>query len=323
VGVAMVIASGMVFAVNGTVSKLLLLGGFDAPQLTAFRAAGGCAGLLLVLLVTHRPAQLTVRRPELPRLIAFGLTGFFLVPMLYFVAIRRMPVGIGLLFEYMGPAFVALWVRFGEHRPVRRRLWVGLAFCLGGLACVAQVWAGRLSLDPVGVAAGLACAIFLAGYYVLGSQSVAQRDPISVTWWAFGFSALAGAIVRPWWDFPTRLLSGTSHGVPMWLLAGYFVVFGTIVAYLLVSASMRHLPPTSVGIVGMIEPVLASGFAWITLGEILVPAQIFGGLVVLVGVLLAETARPTYPDHLASINPDPNPAPDQPAFSQPPEIPTI
>jgi drug/metabolite transporter (DMT)-like permease len=46
-----------------------------------------------------------------------------------------------------------------------------------------------------------------------------------------------------------------------------------------------------VGIIGTVEPVIASAFAWVFLSEILNPAQIVGGLVVLVGVVLAETAR--------------------------------
>jgi drug/metabolite transporter (DMT)-like permease len=288
----MIIVASAVFAVNGTVSKLLLRSGFDAPQLTAFRAAGAFLGLLLVS-ATVRPGwrRLRIGRPELPRMLIFGLIGFFFVPMLYFVAISRLPVGIGLLLEYTGPVFVALWVRFGQRRPVKRRLWLGLALCLAGLAFVAQVRAGGRGLDPIGTVAGLVCAVLLATYYLLGSHSVASRDPLSLTCWAFGISALAGALVRPWWDFPASALGRRTAGVPIWLLAAYLVIFGTIAGYLLITASMRHLPPTSVGIVGMIEPVLASAVAWVLLGEVLAPAQVFGGLVVLAGVVLAETAR--------------------------------
>src|SRR5690242_2707876 len=146
----MVVTAATIFALNGTVSKLLLQGGFDAPQLTTFRAAGAFVGLLLLSLVTG-PRRLAVHRRELPLLITFGLTGFFLVPTLYFVAISRLPVGIGLLFEFTAPAFVALWVRFGEREQVRRRLWVGLGLCLAGLVAVAQIWTGKLSLDAIGV----------------------------------------------------------------------------------------------------------------------------------------------------------------------------
>jgi drug/metabolite transporter (DMT)-like permease len=288
----MVVAAAMVFALNGTVSKLLLQSGFDAPQLTTFRAAGAFLGLLAILLVTPGGIRrLAVTRRELPRLIIFGLTGLFLVPMLYFVAISRLPVGIGLLFEFTAPAFVALWVRFGERVPVRRRLWVGLALCAVGLVCVTQLWAGQLTLDALGIAAGMTSAILLALYYVLGSKSVAQRDPLSLNCWAFAIAGLTGAIVRPWWDFPGHLLLGSSDGQPTWLLALYLIVFGTIVPYWLVSAAMRHLPPTSVGIIGMTELVLAAGFAWILIGEVLSVPQLIGGLILVSGVILAETAR--------------------------------
>jgi drug/metabolite transporter (DMT)-like permease len=291
-GVAMVLTAGAVFALNGSVSKLMLQGGLDAPRLTTFRATGAFLGLLLLaILAPPGPRRLALRRAELPRLITFGLVGFFLVPMLYFVAISRLPVGVGLLFEFTGPVFVALWVRFGEHQRVKARLWLGLILTLTGLAAVAEVWAGELSLDPLGIAAGMTSAVLLAVFYVVGSKSVASRDAISLTCWAFGVSAIAGALVRPWWTFPVGVMAGSSGGVPMWLLALYLILFGTLTPYLLVIASMRHLPPTSVGIIGTVEPVIASAFAWVFLSEILSAGQIVGGLVVLVGVVLAETAR--------------------------------
>ena len=290
-GVTMVLAAALTFALNGTVSKLLLQNGFDAPQLTTFRATGAFLGLLVLTLALRGPQALKLRRDELPVLIAFGLTGSFLVPMLYFVAIGRLPVGIGLLFEFTAPVFIALWVRFGEHRQVKRRLWGGLVLCVVGLVCVTEVWAGELTLNPVGIAAGLVCAVLLAAYYVLGSKSVATRDPLSLTTWAFGISALAGAVVRPWWNFPYPVLTESAGTTPTWLLALYLIIFGTIIPYLFITASMQHLPPTSVGIIGMTELVLASLFAWILLDETLSAPQIIGGLVLLAGVILAETAR--------------------------------
>jgi drug/metabolite transporter (DMT)-like permease len=174
---------------------------------------------------------------------------------------------------------------------VRARLWLGLVLCLGGLAAVAEVWAGQLRLDPLGIAAALASAVLLAAYYVLGSRSVAERDPLSLTCWAFAISAVAGGMVRPWWTLPWAALGREVEGTPMWGLAAYLLVLGTIAPYLLVTAALRHLPATSVGIIGTVEPVLASAFAWVLLAEILVGPQIIGGLVVLAGVILAETAR--------------------------------
>ena len=291
----MVIASGALFAVNGTVSKLVLRAGFDAPQLTLLRAAGACIGLLLLsVLLRPGPVRLKVRRNEIALLVGYGLSGFFLVPMLYFVAISRMPVGIALLFEYTAPLLVALWARFGQRQRVRPRLWGGLVLSLVGLACVAEVW-GDLRLDGLGVTAGFGAAVLLAFYYVLGARGIERRDTLSLTTWAFAVSAVAGLITRAvtagtgGWEPLTR----TEAGIPVTLLCCYVVVLGSIVPYLLVAAALRHLPATSVGILGMIEPVIAAAVAWLALGagEALNAAQLAGGVLVLAGVTLAETAR--------------------------------
>ncbi|MEO3775660.1 EamA family transporter [Micromonospora sp. B11E3] len=313
-GVAMVLGSGVLFAVNGTVSKLVLRAGLNAQQLTLLRALGAVAGLLLLSLVL-RPGvrRLRVTPRQLPLLVAYGLTGFFLVPMLYFVAISRLPVGIGLLFEYSAPLLVALWARFGQRHRVRPRLWAGLALSLAGLGCVAEVW-GELKLDGLGMLAGLGAAVFLAVYYVLGARGVAGRDTLSLCTWAFGASAVAGLLTRAvtagvgGWE---PLAADTDRGVPVALLCAYVVVLGSIVPYLLVAAAMRHLPATSVGIVGMVEPVLAAAVAWLVIGdgEALNPAQLGGGALVLLGVALAETARVATPGTAAPTAPDTAPAP--------------
>src|SRR5690606_9028109 len=95
-GVAMVVAAATVWGLNGTVSKLLMRGGFDPPQLTTFRAAGAFLVLLLLVLATRGPRPLAAPLREFPRLVTYGLLGVFGVPLLYFVAISRLPVGIGL-----------------------------------------------------------------------------------------------------------------------------------------------------------------------------------------------------------------------------------
>ena len=68
-------------------------------------------------------------------------------------------------------------------------------------------------------------------------------------------------------------------------------MLGTIVPFSLSVAALKHLPATTVGIVATFEPVAAAVIAWVWLGEALVAVQIVGGVVVLVGILLAETAR--------------------------------
>jgi drug/metabolite transporter (DMT)-like permease len=288
-GVAMVLSAGFLFAVNGTVSKLVLKAGFPPAQLATIRATGAFAGLILIA-VALRPRTLRLSRAEVPTIAAFGLSGFFFVPLLYFVAIGRLSVAVALLFEYTAPLFVALWARLVQRRAVRRRLWLGLALSLIGLACVAEVW-GDLRLDALGVLAGLGAAVLLAAYFLIGAHGTSQRDTLSLTCWAFGFAALAGSALTPWWRFPTEIATHRSAGWPVWLLCVWVVVLGSIVPYLLVTGALRHLPTTSVSVLAMVEPVIAAVVAWVILHERLPAVQVLGGALVLIGVALAETAR--------------------------------
>jgi drug/metabolite transporter (DMT)-like permease len=294
----MIVAASAFFAVNGSIAKRVIRAGIDPAHLTTLRATGAFLALLSIVLIRDA-RRLALRRHEFATLAVFGLTGLFLVPVLYFVAISRLPVGIGLLFEYTAPLLVALWARFGQRQPVRPRLWAGLVLSLAGLACVAEVW-GKVTLDRIGIVAGFGAAVLLAVYFVVGARGVAGRDPLSLNCWAFAASALCGAVVRPWWGFPFQVLDDTDAGVPVWLLCCYVVLLGSVVPYVLVAGSLQHLPATSVGIVGMTEPVIAAAVAWLALDEVLSLAQLLGGVLVLAGVALAETARlaPPEPPHL-------------------------
>jgi drug/metabolite transporter (DMT)-like permease len=296
-GLVMVVSSALLFGLNGSVSKVMLLGGFPAEKLTELRSTGAFLGLLLIVLLT-RPRTLRVPLRELPVIAAYGILGVAATQWLYFIAIKRLPVGIALLLEFTAPLLVALWARFVMHEAVRRRVWLALALSLSGLAVVAQVWGG-LRLDGIGVAAGITAAFVLCLYFVLGEHVVSERDPVSLTCLAFGFASVFWAILQPWWTFPFSLLGKhvsllghySSVHVPLWLLSLSLIVLGTIVPFTLSIASLRHLRARQVGLVGMVEPVAATIIAYGWLAETLGPAQIIGGAVVIGGVILAETSR--------------------------------
>jgi drug/metabolite transporter (DMT)-like permease len=295
-GIFLAVGAAVLFAVNGNVSKVALLHGISSLQLVSVRSAG-TALILLGITALRTPAALRVGRRELGFLALYGVTGIAMVQWLYFVALQRMPVGIALLFEYTAPLMVALWVRFVQKQPVKSRLWLGLAFALTGLAMVAQFWRG-MTLDPVGLISALGAGAALACYYLMGEHGQRERDPISLMGFSFGFSAILWAIVSPWWTFPLSRLSrivalpGALPGSsPLWLIVLWIIVLGTVAPFLLVLMAVGHLGPARVGLIGMLEPVGAGIIAWVLLGESLNTAQVVGSIIVLVGIVLAETAR--------------------------------
>jgi drug/metabolite transporter (DMT)-like permease len=274
----------------------VLASGISSFRLSEIRSTGAFAGLALVVALTRPQAFRTTRR-ELPHLIVFGVCGVALVQLLYFLAIRRLPVGVALLLEYLAPLLVALWVRFGTGHAVRRRIWAALALSLAGLSLVVDVWRG-VTLNGTGVAFALLGAVSLAVYLLLAERSVAGRDSLSLLAYGFCFASLFWAAVQPWWTFPAGIVGGDVSllgrldvSLPVWTLLLWMVVLGTMAPFVLIVASLRHLSATRVGIVSMLEPVAGAVVAYAWLGETLGTIQLAGGAIVLLGIFLAQTAR--------------------------------
>src|SRR5690606_24526142 len=263
-------------------------------RLAALRCTGSALGLLAVLGLT-RPAALRIDRRDLPALVALGLSGAALIQWLYFIAIDRLPVGIALLLEFASPLMVAVYTRAVLRELVPRRVWLALGLALTGLALVAQVWRDT-GLDPVGVAAAVAAAACLATFYLLGKRTLAQNDPLSVSFWMFVVAAGFWAVVQPWWSFDPAVLTRSASllgslagvSVPVWAAVAWVVVLGTLLPYTLDVAALRHLAPTTTGIVGMLEPVVAGAVAWLWLGQVLTGPQLAGAVLVLTGVGLVQ-----------------------------------
>ena len=293
----MVATAATLFAVNGSVSKVLLDSGLSSLELAQIRATCAALGLLAFLVVFAR-ARLRVGRRELLFLVAFGVVGVAMVQWLYFVAIHNLPVGVALLIEFTAPLFVALFARFVYREHIRRRIWVAVILCIAGLAIVVEVWAG-IAFSTVGVTAAVGGAFGLTAYLLMAERERRQRDPVSLSFYGFLFAAALWAVVQPLWEFPWDVLADTvslqgnfsEHSAPMWLLVGFVVVIGTMVTFSLLTGALRHISATRASIVATLEPVMATVVAWLWLEETFGPTQLIGGAVVLGGIFLAQSAR--------------------------------
>jgi drug/metabolite transporter (DMT)-like permease len=293
----MVALAATLFAINGTVSKIILSSGIDSQQLTEVRCAGALLGLMLIALAT-RPAALPLRRPELPLIVALGVGGLALVQWSYFFAIHRVAIGIALVVQFVGPILVALWARFVYHERVRARIWVALALALVGLVLIVEVWHTDRP-NAAGLAAAALAAVTYAAYILLAERGVRGRDPISLSAWGFFFATLFWSLLAPWWNFPSGRVGAdvsllgnlASDHLPVSALLLWMVVLGTIVPFALVVGALQRISATRAGITAMLEPVLAIVIAWLWLGESLDPVQVSGAAVTLAGVSLALSSR--------------------------------
>ncbi len=302
IGVLAAAGAAVLFGINATVSKLALGSGLSSLDLVQLRSLGA-AVVLMTYVALRRPATLRVGPREFGFLVTLGIIGIGLVQWFYFVAISRLPVGIALLLEYLAPVLVVVWVRFVRRQSVRSRMWAALALSVAGLAIVAQVWQG-LTLDGLGLLAGLGAAASLATYYLSSERGMETRDPLSLAAWIFSAAAVFWSVVQPPWTVGWSKLArdvdlpATVDGLraPLWLLVVWIIVLGTVVPYSLVLVALKSLGSARTGLLGMAEPVMAGIVAWLVLGELLTGIQLVGAGLILSGIVLAETARQRSPD---------------------------
>ncbi len=296
-GVVYGLLGALLFGANGSLTKAIMAAGLDPMQVTQFRTLGTAVLAGLALLAFDRGA---FRLPwkQIGKLALLGVFGMAFLQFTYAATIQLLPVGLALLIEYLAVLAVAVIARVFFKERVRARVWVAIVLVLGGIAAVAKVWEG--SLNGWGLILGLAAAACLTFYFIYGERQISATSPLAVAFWASLFAAIFWAFFSGWWNIPLHAytdeisLGGNLAGVslPMWLPLAALVAFGSFVPFVLSFAALRRLKATTGGILASSEVVFAFAVAWLWLGESLDFVQIAGAAVVLVGIVLAQTARP-------------------------------
>lgn len=294
------IAAVLIFGLNASIAKVIMEAGVSPIELSFFRAAGTAivAGLAM-LLVERSGFRLSWR--QLGGMLLIGVFGVALIQVAYAVAVSNLPVGIALLFEYSGIILVALFAFFVFREPAKARLWVALALVVVGLAVVANIWTVRL--NPTGVIAGVFAAVFLAAYFLMSERMLNHASVLKLAFWTMSAATLVWIVpASPWTIEPstfTELISlGGSlqhYAVPLWLPIAWVSVIGTFAAYVLSFLGIKHLSATPAGVLSTGEVLFAFLFGWLWLGETLQGVQFIGVVLVIVGIVLAQTARKSHP----------------------------
>lgn len=295
-GYVYALCAALLFGTNGSVTKVIIGAGLDPAQLTLFRVAGTAIIAAVVLLFLNRGAFKVTWR-QLGLLVVLGIVGVALLQYTYAVAVSLLPVGITLLLEYTAVLMVALVAFFFFREKVRARLWLAIGFVLVGLAVVAQIWASELV--PFGVLMALCAAVCLALYFLLGEREVGKTSPMAVAFWTMTASAVFWGLFSGWWNIDPAIfttpvsLSGNLAQLELPLLVplAWNVVMGSFLPFFLSLLALKHLTATAAGVVASAEVIFAFIVAWVWLGEGLNLVQIVGAVVVLAGIILAQTAR--------------------------------
>jgi drug/metabolite transporter (DMT)-like permease len=296
VGITAVSFAALMFGFNASSVKIILGTEISPEQLVLFRATITALMAGLVLLFTNRKA-FKVTMKELPVLIFYGIFGIALMQWSYSNAVSLLPISVALLIEYTAIVIVPLVSLLLFKEKVRPRLWFGIAAVLVGLAIVSNLW--NSSLNPIGVAWAFMAAVCLSIYFLIGEHTQRKRDAMSTLFYTFAVASVFWAIMN--FINPAKMidinlvfnLGGNLSGISMPVWAGllWIGIMGSFIPMLLDYIALGNLSATAVGVIATAETVFATIFAWAWLNESMTTLEVIGGLIVVAGIILAETSR--------------------------------
>jgi drug/metabolite transporter (DMT)-like permease len=281
-GLAAVALAAGLWALGATVASDLFASGVSPFELAEARAVVAMIGLALL------PGSWAARRgPIAPtRTLAFGLS-LALVNLTYYFAIDRLAVAVAIVLEYTAPVLVIAWAALVARRPPSREVVAALVAAVSGVILVSGLLAGGVgTVDGLGIAMGLAAAVFFSIYTVLSEDTGAAFGPLGAMFRGFVIASAFWVLFQIPQGWPSTLFE--SDHIPKVLFVG---LGGTLLPFLLYVWGIGRVRAERAAIAATLEPPIGGVIAWVWLGQTLTVGQIAGGLLV-IGAILLLNKRP-------------------------------
>jgi drug/metabolite transporter (DMT)-like permease len=297
VGVVFIVVAAMGFGTLGPLARFASDVGFTAVSFAFWRAISSVIALLAILGigVALRRAPVTrlsaIPRSEWLQLAAMG--GFVAgTTISLFFAFERTTIATALIVFYTYPAWVAIAAvpLFGEHLSGRKIAAIGLSG-VGLVMLLAAPVEGDSAIDLIGVGLAMIASLCQTGFALVGAGGFRSVPALQSAALLRSFSAvLYGVLLVP---LLVLLGQGSTITAPLgtadaWILILTAGIIGAAIPAVLIIAGYRRTGPTRGAVLMLVEPVTGVLLAALLLAERPTPAQLIGGVLVLVGAALVQ-----------------------------------
>ncbi|WP_314914614.1 EamA family transporter [Acinetobacter harbinensis] len=234
---------------SGSLAKVLF-DQFPVLTVSAMRLFLGAIILALIFKIW----QINFKQVKWTAILSYGIA---LAGMnaLFYLSIERLPLGIAVSFEFVGPLSVALY----SARQKFDFIWIGLAIL--GLVLLFPFNQATESLDMLGIVLALAAGACWALYIVAGQKpsGVSGNHTVCLGMWVAMLCLM-----------PIALCSGFSSRIFEPAHLSYFIALAVLASALPFSLEMialRNLTALSFGTLMSVEPAIAALSGLIFLGE--------------------------------------------------------
>jgi DME family drug/metabolite transporter len=287
-GLALICLAAVAWGTTGSV-MVVLASRADATPLVVGAARMVVAAVLLLAAARWLTGPLRLPAADRWQYLALGAC-LAAYQVTYFSAVPRAGIAVTALIAICGaPVLIAALAAtlLGERPTVRTTLALTLGVAGTALLVVGPRSATHASPGLVGgVLLALAAGACYALYVVVAKASLARTAPLPLAAVSFGVAAL---LLAPLLGGPDALRQ-VALGWP-WLL--YLGGVATAGAYAIYTRGLREVPASVAGIASLTEPLTATLLGVGIFGERLGAPGILGALLLLAGLALLATRRPT------------------------------
>ena len=242
-----------------------------------------------VALLVFSASRVRLRREDLPRLTASGLTGYFLYQMGFILGLDRTTALASAILISTHPIFsvIVMWLTKKE-RPGRFQV-AGVVLGFLGVAVFLRAWDAFAAARPGDLLSLGAAAAF--GAYGVINQPLTERYPSrELMSYTLGLGGLLITLIA----VPSMAAQDWSEvSTQSWVILAYAIVGPVYLAYALWSWAIRHRGIPRTVVYGFLVPILGGAIAVVALDEGVRLEQVIGGLLVLGGLLVTRLSRDT------------------------------
>lgn len=279
-----ILAAGL-WGLSGGLAGLLMEHGWSPLLVSWHRAAFGLVSILLWMLVRRRGAG------GLPgwRLVGWSVLAGVAVAgnfAFYFLSIDSAGVAVAAVLMYSAPVFVLVAsVLLRLERLTWDKAAAVASVVVGIVLLTGSYRIGLTTVPPLGVATGLLAGVSYAVFIFGFKAASAHGDAATVLVIAL---ATVVVVLLPVVDSAALGASLTSPDMVGFVPLG---VLGAGVSFIAYIVGLRRTVPTTAAVVALVEPVTATVFGRVVLGQTLSPAQAGGMALILATVTVLALRR--------------------------------
>jgi len=284
IGTIQVLLSAFFFGCMSIFVKIAYGQGIDPLTLLTFRFVLA-AVVLWVYFSIFEARFLRCSFRQLLLLGAFGIL-YGIMSTLLFMSLERIPASLAIMIFYTHPALITLlaWIFYKE--PLSSSRGIAVLLTLSGCAFILQVSFETLDWTS-GTFLALGTSISYAVYLTWGQKVLKKMSPQTLVLYVVTFLAILFSIVHN----PFAVLAAGAFSFKGWLAVLAIAVFSTCLAILLLFSGIEKIGAARASLISTFEPLSAVLMAYFFLNETLTFPQLWGGGLILLGIMVIEWPR--------------------------------